>query len=71
MPALTLELKPRGRKAVPHKAQNRCNSPLAQELATAVMADRRERGIRLREEFTRATGGHGLGGSGDGPDPSG
>ena len=55
MPALTLELKPPGRKAAPHKAKNRYISPLARELAESVEArPPSRRSIDLSEDFTRA-----------------
>jgi len=54
MPAFTLELKPPGRKAAPHKAKNRYISPLARELAEAARERQESKKIRLADEFTRA-----------------
>lgn len=53
MPALTLELKPPGRKAAPVKAKNRYISPLARELAEAAREGRDDKKIRLTDEFAR------------------
>lgn len=68
MPELTLELKPRGRRAVPHKAKNRYTSPLAREFwADQAEAPRRPtRALSLQEEFERAAkGDEGRGGGGE------
>lgn len=53
MPALTLELKPRGRKAVPHKAMQRHTSELARELRLAAKAPGESKEIKLADEFRR------------------
>lgn len=74
MPALNLDLKPRGRKAVPHKAKDRHRSAFAQEMAQAgkkrIDAGKK---VDLTVEFERAAGnGTTEGkaqGSSDGPKP--
>lgn len=74
MPALTLELRPRGRRAVPHKAMHRFRKgdAAAKEPAKDARAPERE-GLdtekSLRGEFTRAAdgkGGDAQGGRGEG-----
>jgi hypothetical protein len=54
MPVFTLELKPPGRKAAPHKAKNRFISPLARELAEAARERQERRKIKLADAFERA-----------------
>jgi hypothetical protein len=46
MPSLTLELKPPGRRAAPHKAKNRHISALTRELAEPPMRTSRQTGVR-------------------------
>jgi hypothetical protein len=75
MPALNLDLKPKGRSAVPHKAQNRHRSVLAKDLAEAAQKDRsKDRQVDLAADFARAAGEGKSGdqgrGSSDGPKPA-
>lgn len=74
MPALALELKPRGRRAVPHKAKNRHTSRARFELGEAFEHGKHRRShIDLSSEFSRVAGddtdGRGEAESGDGPKP--
>ena len=62
MPALTLELKPRGRRDVAFKAKHRHGSRVALEETPSPAVP--ESPPSLREDFTRAAGGNGAGGSG-------
>jgi hypothetical protein len=62
MPALTLELKPRGRRDVAFKAKNRHGSRVALEETPSPTV--LESPPVLSEDFTRAAGGNGAGGSG-------
>ena len=62
MPALTLELKPRGRRDVAFKAKNRHGSRVALEETPSPAVP--ESPPSVREDFTRAAGGNGAGGSG-------
>jgi hypothetical protein len=64
MPALTLELKPRGRRDAAFKAKNRHGSRVALEEETPSPAVP-EPLPSVREDFTRAAGGNGAGGGGD------
>ena len=59
MPALTLELKPRGRKVALYKAKQRHISPLARELAEAARNRKEHKTIKLTEEFARTSGSEG------------
>ncbi|MCP5299105.1 MAG: relaxase/mobilization nuclease domain-containing protein [Chromatiaceae bacterium] len=75
MPSLSFELKPRGRKAVPHKAMNRHTSQMAREqFIRAQKGKITQREIDLTGEFGDAAEGGGAGGSGrstsDGPKPA-
>lgn len=60
MPSLALELRPPGRKAVPHKAMHRHTSELAREMQQARHRDIRQppaAAETLQQDFTRAAGG--------------
>jgi hypothetical protein len=76
MPALTLELKPRGRRDVAMKAKNRHGSRAALEEATKTPPETPKKMLSLREDFTRAAGDSGggsggaTGGSSDGHKPT-
>jgi hypothetical protein len=63
MPALTLELKPRGRRDAAMKAKNRHGSRAALDEATKTPPELPKKTLSLREDFTRAAG-DGGGGSG-------
>jgi hypothetical protein len=55
MPSLGLELKPRGRKAVPHKAKDRHNSEFAREkFRQAHSGEQQEKSVDLFGDFERA-----------------
>ena len=62
MPALNLDLKPRGRRDAAFKAINRYGSRVALEEETPPAMPQRL--LSLRDDFTRAAGGDGAGGSG-------
>jgi hypothetical protein len=62
MPALNLDLKPRGRRDVAFKAANRHSSRVALEEKTLLAPPQQP--PNLREDFTRAAGGNGAGGAG-------
>jgi hypothetical protein len=62
MPALTLDLKPHGRRDAAFKAKNRHGSRVALEEMSSPAVP--EPPPPLREDFTRAAGGNGAGGSG-------
>jgi hypothetical protein len=64
MPALTLELKPRGRRDAAMKAKNRHGSRAALEEATKTLPETPKKTLSLREDFTRAAGDDGAGGAG-------
>jgi hypothetical protein len=64
MPALTLDLKPPGRRDAAAKARNRHGSRVALEEATKTPPETLKRTLSLREDFTRAAGDDGVGGSG-------
>ena len=67
MPSLGLELKPPGRKAVPHKAQNRHNSEFAHEkFARARSGELEPKEVDISSDFERAAddGSSGKGGEG-------
>jgi hypothetical protein len=66
MPALTLELKPRGRRDVAMKAKNRHGGRAALDEATKTPPEPPKKTLSLREDFTRAAGDGGAGGSGSG-----
>lgn len=75
MPSLAFELKPRGRKAVPHKAMNRHTSQMAREqFIQAQKGKTTQREIDLTGEFGDAAEGGAGGGSGrassGGPKPA-
>ncbi len=57
MPALTLELKPPGRRDVAWRAKNRHPSRVALEETSMPRRNRLRSPRRLREEFTRVAGG--------------
>jgi hypothetical protein len=63
MPALTLELKPRGRRDAAFKAKNHHGSRVALEKTPSPAVP--EPLPSVREDFTRAAGGNGAGGGGD------
>jgi hypothetical protein len=71
MPALTLELKPRGRRDVAVKAKNRHSGRVALDEAAKTPTDAPKRPVSLREDFTRAAGDDGGGASGGTGDSSG
>ena len=54
MPTFTQELKPRGRKAVPHKAMKRHTSELARELARVSKHPEKTTPVNLKETFERS-----------------
>ena len=64
MPALTLELKPRGRRDAAMKAKNRHGSRAALDEATKTPPEIPKTTLSLREDFTRAAGDGGAGGAG-------
>jgi len=64
MPALTLELKPRGRRDAAMKAKNRHGSRAALEEASKTPPETPKKNFSLREDFTRAAGDDGGGGAG-------
>jgi hypothetical protein len=66
MPALTLVLKPRGRRDVATKAKTRHTARAALEEVTRATPEAPKRSLALREEFARAAGDDGAGGSGNG-----
>lgn len=75
MPSHSLELKPRGRRAVPHKAKNRHTSRARFELgAEFEHGKHRDSHIDLSHEFSRVAGddtdGRGESESGEGPKPT-
>ncbi len=65
IPALTLELKPRGRRDVSMKAKNRHTTRAALEKGTELAPEMLKQPPTLQEDFTRAAGDDGAGGSGD------
>jgi hypothetical protein len=70
MPALTLELKPPGRRDVAWRAKNRHPSRVALEETEQAPPETPHKPASIREEFTRAAGGNnGAGGGGDGGGP--
>jgi hypothetical protein len=64
MPALTLDLKPHGRRDAAFKAKNRHGSRAALEEATKTPPEIPKKTLSLREDFTRAAGNDGAGGAG-------
>ena len=66
MPALTLELKPRGRRDAAFKASDRHGSRVALEEAAKRPPEMPSKTLSMREDFTRAAGDEGTGGSGGG-----
>ena len=64
MPALTLELRPPGRRDAAFKARNRHGSRVALEEGTKTPPETPKNTLSLREDFTRAAGDGGAGGSG-------
>lgn len=64
MPALTLDLKPRGRRDAATKAKNRHGSRTALDEATKTSPETPKKTLSLREDFTRAAGNGGAGGTG-------
>ena len=66
MPALTLELKPPGRRDAAFKAKNRHGSRVALEEAAKTPPETPKKTLSMREDFTRAAGDGGAGGSGGG-----
>jgi hypothetical protein len=64
MPALTLDLKPRGRRDAAFKAKNRHGSRAALEEATKPPPEAPKKTLSLREDFTRAAGDDAAGGAG-------
>jgi hypothetical protein len=66
MPALTLDLKPHGRRDVAMKAKNRHGGRAALDEATKTPPETPKKTLSLREDFTRAAGDGGAGGSGSG-----
>src|SRR5262249_4874918 len=64
MPALTLDLKPRGRRDAAMKAKNRHGSWAALDEATKTPPETPKKTLSLREDFTRAAGDGGAGGAG-------
>jgi hypothetical protein len=70
MPALTLELKPPGRRDAAWRAKNRHPSRVALEETEQAPPELPQKPTTIREEFTRAAGGNnGAGGGGDGGGP--
>jgi hypothetical protein len=77
MPALTLDLKPRGRRDAAMKAKNRHGSRAALDEATKTPPETAKKTLSLREDFARAAGDDGAsgvggatGGSSDGHKPT-
>jgi relaxase-like protein len=66
MPALTLDLKPPGRRDAAFKARNRHGSRAALEKAEKTPPVTPKKTLSLREDFTRAAGDDGAGGTGGG-----
>ena len=66
MPALTLDLKPRGRRDAAIKAKNRHGGRAALDEATKTPPEAPKKTLSLREDFTRVAGDGGAGGSGGG-----
>jgi hypothetical protein len=66
MPALTLELKPRGRRDAAMNARNRPGSRAALDEAAKTPPETTKKTLSLREDFTAAAGEGGAGGSGGG-----
>jgi hypothetical protein len=64
MPALTLDLKPRGRRDAASKAKNRHGSRAALEEAAKTPPETPKKTVSVREDFTRAAGDDSSGGSG-------
>ena len=64
MPALTLELKPPGRRDAAFKARNRHGSRVALEEGAKTPPEPPKKTLSMREDFTRAAGDGGAGGSG-------
>jgi hypothetical protein len=64
MPALTLELKPPGRRDAAFKARNRHGSRVALEEVAKTPPETPKKTLSMREDFTRAAGEDGAGGSG-------
>jgi hypothetical protein len=64
MPALTLELRPPGRLDAGLQSQNRHGSRVALEEATKTPPETPKKTLSMREDFTRAAGEDGAGGSG-------
>jgi hypothetical protein len=64
MPALTLELKPPGRRDAAFKAKNRYPSRVALEEVAKTPPETPKKTLSMREDFTRAAGEDGAGGSG-------
>jgi Relaxase/Mobilisation nuclease domain len=72
MPALTLELKPPGRRDAAWRAKNRHASRVALEATGQTPPEAPHKPTSIREEFTRVAGGNnGAGGGGDGGGPQG
>jgi hypothetical protein len=66
MPALTLDLKPPGRRDAASKAKNRHGSRVALEEATKTPPESPKKTLSMREDFTRAAGDDGAGGASGG-----
>ena len=66
MPALTLELKPPGRRDAAWRAKNRHSSRAALEETAKTPLETLKKTLSLQEDFTRAVGDEGAGGSGGG-----
>jgi hypothetical protein len=66
MPALTLELKPPGRRDAAFKVRNRHGSRVALDEATKTPPGTPKKTLSLQEDFTRAAGDDGASGSGGG-----
>ena len=66
MPALTLDLKPPGRRDAVFKAKNRHGSRVGLEEAAKSPSEPPKKTLSMREDFTRAAGEGGAGGSGGG-----
>jgi len=63
MPALTLDLKPRGRRDASMKAKNRHSSRAALDEVTKTPPETAKKTLSLRDDFTRAAGDGGSGGA--------
>jgi hypothetical protein len=68
MPALTLDLKPPGRRDAASKAKDRYGSRVALEEAAKTPPETPKKTLSMREDFTRAAGDGGVGGTGGSSD---